>query len=142
MKFIHYGDNIFDKDLFMSIKDPNWKPRYGFWASPINAKYGWKDWCIENNDSYFNENESFTFTLTSDARILTIDNTDSVDKLLNTLRYIDWFDYYDFELLTCNYDAILFIVSNDWRIYEKLYSLDCYCDSLLVMNPDIIVPEY
>ena len=38
MRYIHYGCTSFDKLKFQEIKG-------GLWASPIDAEYGWKDWC-------------------------------------------------------------------------------------------------
>ena len=49
MKFIHYGNTVFDSDKFKPIKNVNFvKPSGGFWASPLNSKRGWNTWCEEN----------------------------------------------------------------------------------------------
>lgn len=44
-KYIHYGCKVFDKDLFINITNMllSTKPYGGFWASRINAAFGWKD---------------------------------------------------------------------------------------------------
>ena len=46
---IHYGNNKFDEDLFLPIKNKRWeKPDGGLWTSPKNSKWGWKDWWISS----------------------------------------------------------------------------------------------
>lgn len=45
----------------------------------------------------------------------------------------------DFEKLKEDYDAIEVLISKDSRLYWSLYSWDC--DSLLVLNKDIIELE-
>ena len=80
--YVHYGHKNFDNDLFKPIKNiSNFsKPKGGLWASRIDAKYGWREWC---NDEEFRKNDeenAFRFTLSDYAKILYID---SEDKLLN-----------------------------------------------------------
>lgn len=60
--YIHYGHTKFDKDSFTKIKnvDCSTKPRGGLWASDINTKYGWKEWCNENEFRDCNKENSFT----------------------------------------------------------------------------------
>lgn len=80
--YVHYGHKNFDNDLFKPIKNiSNFsKPKGGLWASRLDAKYGWREWC---NDEEFRKNDeenAFRFTLSDYAKILYID---SEDKLLN-----------------------------------------------------------
>ena len=42
----------------------------------------------------------------------------------------------DFEKLSHKYDAIEVNISSDDELYYKLYGWDC--DSILVMNPDVV----
>lgn len=138
--YVHYGHKNFDNDLFKPIKNiSNFsKPKGGLWASRIDAKYGWREWC---NDEEFRKNDeenAFRFTLSDYAKILYID---SEDKLLNLPIQknciIKSWKCLDFEELLKNYyDAIEVDISKCWALYNELYGWDC--DSILIMNPDII----
>lgn len=50
-QYIHYGSDHFSMEKFKEIQnklnDHSWqnKPNYGLWASPVDAEYGWADWC-------------------------------------------------------------------------------------------------
>ena len=81
--YIHYGHTKFDKDLFTKIKnvDCNTKPRGGLWASDINSKHGWKEWCNENEFRDCDKENSFTFTLSDDAKILYIESVNDLESL-------------------------------------------------------------
>jgi len=47
MKLIHYGAREYNPDLVQPITNANtWcKPYGGLWTSPVDSKWGWKDWC-------------------------------------------------------------------------------------------------
>lgn len=136
--YIHYGHHQFDSNLFREIKNRpfGWvKPYGGLWASNINASYGWKDWCKDENFRECNEENSFKFTLKNGTKVLKIDNAD----LLKKLPVIDVYPinvHLDFEKLKQQYDAIEVIISNDNRLYWDLYGWDC--DSILIFNKDCI----
>ena len=136
--YIHYGHKDFDEKLFMEITNEAFvKPRGGLWASDVNAKYGWKDWCKDENFRDCAENNSFKFKLKDGTRVLKIDNT----EMLKTLPVIElpykfsWITL-DFEKLKEEYDVIEVLISEDHQLYWDLYGWDC--DSLLVMNKDVI----
>lgn len=137
-KYIHYGHKHFDINLFCPISNRELftKPFGGLCASRIGAEYGWKEW---NDDEHFrecNEENSFTFQLSNTARILTINSSDDLKKLTKTYRGFFIPCYLDFERLSQKYDAIEANISSDRRLYLDLYGWDC--DSILVMNPDVI----
>lgn len=138
--YIHYGHTAFDHNSFIPIQNKQcWvKPRGGLWASPINAKRGWKDWYEAEDFRECIEENSFRFTL-SEANIFIIDSVDKLKELpvikdpirksISTLI--------DFEkCIELGYDAIELNLSADPKLYWELYGWDC--DSILVMNPDKI----
>lgn len=141
--YIHYGHATFDPSLFKPIQNEQcWvKPRGGLWASSIDAKLGWKDWCEREEFRECIEENSFRFTL-PEANIFVID---SVEKLkgLPTISDPIWEPIgtlIDFEkCIELGYDAIELSLSTDRRLYWQLYGWDC--DSILVMNPDKIKTE-
>lgn len=143
MKLIHYGNKYFDKEKFNEIKNKNWnKPYGGFWTSPLNSGYGWKDW---NDEEYFrdcNEENSFVLELEEDSRILKIDCRSDLRNIKHiiTLHKV----YLDFEKITTHYDAIWL---TERGIYETehsgatmnglcLYGWDC--ETVLILNKDKI----
>lgn len=137
--YIHYGHKSFDNKSFDEIKNERaWvKPIGGLWASNINAKYGWRDWCEEQRFRECSIDNSFKFKLKEDSRILKIDNSDILKKLpiVNAPFRTSWINL-DFEKIKEEYDAIEVLISEDRRLYWDLYGWDC--DSLLVLNKEVI----
>lgn len=135
-KYIHYGHKSFDKDLFTPIvnKRNSAKPVGGLWASATDADYGWKNWCEDSDFRKCEDENSFIFTLSDNARVLHIDNISDINNLPKIDSICSWICL-DFEKLKEEYDAIEVKISGN-GIYFGLYSWDC--DSILIMNPDII----
>lgn len=141
-KYIHYGSPEFCPEVFTPIRNCRafTKPDGGLWASPINAKYSWKQWCKENGFRECRTENSFEFELTPDAKVLYICS----DSVLEDLPQIedefalsDWY-LLDFEkLLEQGYDAVEINITADPQLYWSLYGWDC--DSILIMNPEVIV---
>ena len=69
MCYVHYG-SCFDISKWEEIQNEGTKPSGGFWMSPENAEYGWKDFCAA--EDFRPCNEKHCFSLTSDARVLHI----------------------------------------------------------------------
>lgn len=143
--YIHYGHTAFIPEQFDPIK--NWygmtKPRGGFWASPKDAENGWKDWCEAESFRKCEESNSFSFTLRDDSNVLIITNTEQVRCIpqQNDERFSmpKLWTALDFETLeSSGVDAVEVNLSADWNLYYELYGWDC--DSILIMNPEIIVP--
>lgn len=153
-KYIHYGSKSYNPEKFSEIKNYPLtcrfqKPEGGLWASAIDANYGWIDFC-ENEacdvfcENQYNRDNNFTFTLTEDANILHIFSKEDVINLpiieLREYEDLPLFDtvYLDFEaLVKMGYDAIEAHLSDGIGIYHLLYGWDC--DSILIMNKDVIV---
>ena len=137
--YIHYGHKKFDKEIFTKIRNKyGWvKPIGGLWASDVNAEFGWKDWCKENEFRECTEENSFQFKLKQNARVLVIDNVKRLNNLPKTKIpfELSWVNL-DFEKIMKEYDAIEVLLSKDWQLYWDLYGWDC--DSLLVLNPNCI----
>ena len=139
-------------ELFTPIHNRGFvKPHGGLWASPENAIYGWKEWNEANNFIEIIEDKSFKFTLTEGANVLDIYSVRDLDDLPKVIipgmpnwgsRMVNL----DFEaLMGQGYDAIELHFSKEDRsgcgfmegLYWALYGWDC--DSILIMNPDVIV---
>ena len=141
-KWIHYGHKSFDGNRFMPIRNCRnfLKPHGGLWASPVDAEFGWKAWCEREEFRECDAENSFTFTLKPEAKVLRIKHIDDLiglPRAEDALSFRDWC-LLDFEkLLELGYDAIELVLSADPRLYWRLYGWDC--DSILVMNPEVIV---
>lgn len=129
-------DPISNREMFT-------KPFGGFWASPVDAVYGWKEWCSEND--FGDLSRSFTFSITSTANIRHIGRTSDMDDMpkLETVSFVPWVCL-DFEkILADGIDGLEVHMSKDQPedimqgLYFTLYGWDC--DSILIMNPDIVV---
>jgi hypothetical protein len=146
-KYIHYGHKNFDRNLFVNVFNERFcatKPHGGLWASAVDATWGWKDWCKENDFMDCTEDNSFSFHLAPTANVLVIDNIDCLEDLpraeCGEFSHDLWVSL-DFEKLRdSGVDAIEYVLSADQRLYWALYGWDC--DSILIMNPDIIVEEF
>ena len=144
MQYIHYGDDNFDINKFIPISNRSeaTKPFGGFWGSRKNADFSWKEWCTEIDLKSKDLTKKIQFSLSNGAKILVINNIKLLDKLQqNEENHIvnKLFVTLDFEKLSKQYDAIEVLISEDERLYELLYGWDC--DSILVMNPNVIITE-
>lgn len=149
-KYIHYGSSEFDKNRFKPIKNGHLesKPFGGLWASPVDSKWGWSNWCKAEEFRLDALITSFSFVLTDEAKVLHLRSGSDVDKLPKYSPYADGnypLTYIDFEALAKDYDAI------EAHLYEEQENVPwdellCQrlwawiCDSILIMNPDIVVP--
>ena len=144
-KYIHYGFTEFDKSQFQPISNapPFPKPNGGLWASPVDAPYGWAAWCKDENFGDCDPENSFTFALTENARVLTLRRKEDLDDLpkLHKMIFQPIWVCLDFEALKASgWDAVEVDMSGGGNaLYHPLYGWDC--DSIVILNPDIIVPE-
>lgn len=149
--YIHYGSNEFKPELFKPVKNEMMftKPKGGLWASPINAKESWKEWCERNDFHLELLKKSFIFVLKPDTRVLFIDDVKQLENLpkVENPAIFENFKLWtclDFEKLSQEYDAVEITLSEEkshqgefWGgLYDKLYGWDC--DSICIMNPECI----
>lgn len=151
-KYIHYGCDSFDRNLFQPIvnRERFVKPHGGLWASPVDSEWGWKDWCTSESFHTDRLSESFTFTLSENAKVIHIRSVSDLTELPNQ-KPSPWFpgvcDWkcIDFEkLLADGVDAVELHLSEEDRtncgfmdgLYWELYGWDC--DSILILNPDVV----
>lgn len=139
--FIHYGSDAFDINQVSDIQNRNGmsKPVGGLWASPIDTKWGWKDWCTAEHFK-FDETHSFTFTLKDTANVCVINTDEDARKLPLLAEPTTYMNIEpDYEALKkSGIDAVIYNLSGDSRLYYTLYGVDC--DSIVVFNKDIVEP--
>lgn len=144
--YIHYGSNQFEHSLFCPIRNIQYsnKPNGGLWASPIDAEYGWKEWCNDNSFRECKEDVSFKFVLADSSRVIHIRSYKDIDELPLFPKQFGW-ALPDFEkAYYLGIDAIELHLSEDESpdgmngLYWLLYGWDC--DSILILNPKIVIP--
>lgn len=150
-EYIHYGCKEFDINKFRPIKNEPYfsKPCGGFWASPVEAEQSWKEWCISNDFRECDESNSFKFILTEGSNVLHLYSAKDLEDLPKLKSREDDYirkDFLDFEkLISLGYDAVELHLSEEIidedstfmdGLYWKLYGWDC--DSILIMNPNIV----
>ena len=147
-EYIHFGaTNLCDIE---PIKNEHCftKPLGGLWASPIDAQFGWKDWCLRENFCTGKLERSFIFKLKPNAKIIHIYSIDDLESLPQLQQETSSWTTLDFEKLADEYDGIELHLSEEkppkkkktgrWNcLYFELYGWDC--DSILLFNKDCIV---
>jgi len=142
MEYIHYGSKKFTPKLFHPITNYSVKPDGGLWASPVNAKYGWKEFCTREGFRVEKLRTSFKFTLAENANILRLTSAAQLNELPKAPNNIDKeyaAVFLDFEkLMADGVDAIQVNITGD-GLYNKLNGWDC--DSILILNKNIIMTD-
>ena len=136
-KYIHYGNTEFYPELFGPIynREMMTKPYGGFWASPVDTDFGWKEWCEREHFRECLEEESFVFELREGARVLHLREPKDLTTLPIVEPAITTWWCLDFEqLVKDGWDAVEVEIG---RLYWQLYGWDC--DSIVIMNPEVIV---
>ena len=145
--YIHYGSASFNPSYFTQVsnREHRNKPCGGFWASRVEAKCGWRNWCESERFGLDSLNTHFRFLITPAAKVYHLYTSKDLDLLPRRNDSIDWEFFPDFEqMMKDGWDAIeLHLSSTDenWDhdgLYWRLYGWDC--DSILIMNPKIISP--
>ena len=138
LHLISYGlGDLFDPAKFMPVRTHYVKPTGGLWASPVDASYGWRDWCEQ--ESFGDLSTSFRVWFT--GNILVID-------CYEDLRKLPWQETVgrsipDYEQIAqSGVDAIHLTERGQWATRlsaPSLYGWDCEC--VLIINPAGIRPE-
>lgn len=142
MVLIHYGSSHFEMSRYHPIREWSvigWtKPLGGLWTSPVNSKFGWRQWCEANQyKDDFNE----WFKLKYNGNTIVIDSVKDLDKLpWKTSEKI--LTYPRFEpLMEQGVDAIFLTERGQWKTRlshpKNLYGWDC--ETVLILNPKSIV---
>ena len=143
-KYIHYGSDHFDAAKFRPILNSGFmmsKPLHGtgLWASPINSPLGWRDWCVDNKFNLESLDAAFRFVLKPDAAVYHIHSIADVYKLPCRNDTDDITSYpIDYEAAARMYDAIeVDLISGGYELVQLMYGWDC--NSILIMNPDVVM---
>lgn len=148
--YIHYGAKKFDPEKFAKPRNstfPN-KPEGGLWASPVDSTYGWKDWCKQEDYAYCDEEHSFKFVLAPEANVYTIrteedyrrfpeiPNDPSPSRASFYIKDFENWELYGIDAVEVEWFADHYNCLDP--IWHSIYGWDC--DSIVVLNPDVIIP--
>lgn len=97
IKYVTYlrGGASFDPDKIVIDLDNKYngflfKPDRGFWGSPVDAEYGWKEWCEDEYFGNYDFNKPVYWTLTS-GKILQVGWDEVKNKETSILtKYINY----------------------------------------------------
>jgi len=143
MKLISYGNgDEFDLSMWNEVKNSYSKPHGGLWTSPIDSKYGWKNWCQDNEFGDL----STSFQLEIKGNVFTITNIDDL-KNMPTIKLCEtWFYSIDFELMKKNgIDAIYLTDIGEVKTRYVLWydaNISFYgwdCETVFIMNKDCVI---
>lgn len=148
--YITYGFVLEDpKNIVTNLDECINKPKKALWGSPVDAEFGWRDWC-ENEEwwpggepDYFDK--SFKWTLKDGSKVLTINTIGDLEDLdkrgyfdhrgpfmfdsrLNFHRILE--DGYSAVELTDGYIGHYF--KNDLEMSFNSWD----CESIVVLDPD------
>ena len=69
-EYIHYGNSKLHEISPIRNEHHFTKPHGGLWASPIDAQFGWKDWCLRENFCTGKLERNFIFKLKPNAKMV------------------------------------------------------------------------
>ena len=131
------------------------KPRGGLWASPTKViydyiehwkckSYGWKEFCEDNNfRTESGIDKQFYFCLKPDANVYSIKSNEDFENLPKT-NFKEGINYE--ECIRLGIDAIEYnytYAHKEESLGDKMdfIMLGWDCDSILILNPDIMIKE-
>ena len=132
--YIHYGSLSFNSKKYEEVQNSTFSSKPvngGFWASPDSSERGWGSINkLRPQDCHY-----FKFRLSDTAKVLMIDNKESLNNLPKIKSEVEKFPIIlDFEKLSMKYDAIIYKYSEEM---DRI--LPCWdCDCILIMNPKVI----
>ena len=153
------GNKFYPNKLKIDLHCVCGKPA-GWWGSPVDAKYSWRDWCENEQwvpggrsiEEYFSDDNKILWTLKEDTKILMI-NTPKDFETLRDNHYIilqgDEYPSYTFDfnkVLEDGYSAVqlndgyighYFSRDIDHRLEILMNGWDC--DSIVVLDPSKII---
>ena len=156
-KYIMVGTKIITKEIFRNVLRPlnnyYFLPSGGFWSAPYN-EYSispWFDYLIDNRSTYPEKdiNSASIFTLKDNAKILTIDNYETLKDIIEKYpSYHHLLNFYkeqtnkelsiNYELLSKDYDGIYVNYKNFEYSRDTIIFNHWDVNTLLLFNLDVI----
>lgn len=127
------------------------KPKKALWGSPVDAEFGWREWC-ESEDwwpggepDYFDK--SFKWTLKEGSKILTINKVSDLDTI-DKQGYFKHHGFFDIELdfkkiLDDGYSAVELVMEDQYIGHMGISDLEMSfnswdCQSIVVLDSETV----
>lgn len=107
-EFITYGI-IFNPEKFQKLttSTPRFyslnKPRGGLWGSPIDSKWGWKDWCLAEGFRVSKLNSYTKWKVKSPNKIYVIDSKEDLIAVTNKYGEITSYSTFTTSIIPINF---------------------------------------
>ena len=137
------------------------KPDKAWWGSPVNAEYGWKEYCIGEEwiprkfhksmsiEEYFSDSNKCTWSLKSSSNILSIEDLGDIYFMRDHDYFKKYDDRYrdiytlDYELLReLGYIAVELLNPYIGHMFTDPYEMSFNswdCESIVVLEPKNII---
>jgi hypothetical protein len=147
MVLVHYGHRRFNLEKFDKIGNSWNKPTGGLWISPIDSKWGWRDWCkAERFKRDFKS--KFFCKFKKGSRVLVINSYNDLKKLpfkpyenpIFRSKKVRTFLFKEIDFESLNVDAVFLTEKGQWktRLTQPYHLYGWDCESILVFNPKSI----
>ena len=149
--YVHYGNDRFNPKHGMSMATP-YKPS-GFWASPVDSSWGWKDWLLSEDYHTETLETSFEFCLKEGTRILQVRKPEDIIPYLKKGENYEIYRrrqrYYapmagmelDHEKLVQEFDAMELFLSEGYSLFRNNFIFSIWdVDSIVIWRPECVVP--
>lgn len=123
------------------------KPTKAFWGSPVNATFGWKEWC-EGDDYEHDFSNPIYWRLKEGSKILTVNMEDVTDpkSMLYLYAHLDcggMLNYFDFrKMREDGIDAVELMDANIGHLcinrLERMFNA-WDCESIVLLNPSKLI---
>lgn len=149
--YITYGKgNVLDTSRLPDLNELDLTPSFinkipgTLWGSPVDANFGWKEWCHNNDFHTTSFKTSFKWTIKEDSRLLFISTLEDLEKVPFVETEFGLLQI-DFQKIANDYDAMEISMDNLYIghmfLSEKERAFNSWdCDSIMVLNKDIIIP--
>ena len=141
---ISYNDYVEMQRRMMGNRN---KPIFGLWASPVDSKLGWRNFCMKERFNIEKLRDKFLFKLSPDSKIYVIDNKEDLNAIsVPGLDDCGW-NTIDFrKLVNDGFDGLYITEDASYirddtdctPIRRGLGSWDV--ESICVFNKDVVIP--
>ena len=167
--YVHYGVTAseFRTDKVDPVSGgsaPGFKPIGGFWATPIGAEGGYREFAHSSGERYCDPGNAVGFYLNDKARVLTLNTDESVRDFFidygvvwNATPYKEYIDgsagktprpiemdlsvlSVDYEAVAKDYDAVRLDLADASDLAVRAFADSWGGDSIVVLHPEVIEP--
>ena len=135
-RYIHYGSKEFNMShMYPPRENFPTKPSSGLWASRVDEKFGWKEWCESEDFRTDTLDKFFTFQLSPSAKVLTVKSHKDIDPYLVQNPFSHLYRDINFDRIMSEYDAMELIMDFNYTDLSFIFYL-WDVNSIVVFNLD------